>query len=276
MNLRGLIPRRLRPACKWLWYRVSVKTLGVSDDSTLLGWLTTVGDGAVVAGPFRGMRTACESHGSSLLPKLIGTYELELAPFWTPEWLGAYRTVVNLGCAEGFYLAGIAVVLQSAGLPLPSLHGFDIQPLALDLCRRTLTRNGLCIATLAATGWERVLDHAVGPTLVICDIEGAEKSELDPVRVPALRHAHVICEVHDEPGTTSIRDLLMERFSATHRVAEHTWRPRTLSDFPAIPGLHVTDHVKRMAMDEHRSKGWRWMLMTPWPAMERNGGIKRR
>lgn len=263
MSVITAIPRRLRRPCKWLWYRVRCPILGVPDARSLEGWLTTVGDGVVVAGPFRGLRTPCESYCSSLLPKLLGTYELELFPFWTPERLGAFRTVVNIGCAEGMYIAGIALVLRRTGLPTPDFHGFDVQPAALELCRRMLDRNGLTGVALGTEGWEHVLETAVGPVLVICDIEGAEECELDPVRATGLRRAHIICEVHDAPGAPRRRELLTRRFAATHDVTAHAWKGREISDFPVISGLHVPDHVKRAALDEHRTKAWDWLSMVP-------------
>lgn len=247
---------------------------GVPDERSLAGWLTTVGDGVVVAGPFRGLRTPCESYGSTLLPKLLGTYELELFPLWTPQWLGGFRTIVNIGCAEGFYIAGLALILRRAGLSAPDLYGFDVQPAALAACRRMLDRNGLTGVTLETGGWEHVLETAVGPVLVICDIEGAEEAEIDPVRAPGLRSAHIVCEVHDAPGVPRTRDLLTRRFAATHDVTAHAWKGREIGDFPAIPGLHVPNHVKRAALDEHRTKAWDWLSMVPRSAAvdaERSG-----
>jgi isocitrate dehydrogenase len=51
-----------------------------------------------------------------------------------------------------------------------------------------------------------------GPALILCDIEGAEDSLLDPVAAPALAHADILVEAHDgmRPGLSA---RLAERFA---------------------------------------------------------------
>lgn len=224
-------------------------------------WLAT--SGVVVSGPFAGTRTLGTSAGSVSSPKILGTYEMELHPLWSAGWLGRFRTIVNLGCGEGFYLAAIAHLLRSHRLPLPSLSGYDLDPSALAKARRLLAANGVESATLAATGWEDDLAADAAPVLLLCDIEGAEATALDPAAVPRLASTAIVCEVHDDPGSDTTMRLLVGRFRDTHRVREFAARPRTPGDFPRVPCCRFDDAGKLALMDEHRERGNHWLLLEP-------------
>src|SRR5918997_1281919 len=74
-------------------------------------------DLVVQAGPFRGMRysprlTASDTLLShTLLPKLVGCYEVELHDTLAAVFKRKYRQVINIGCAEGYYAVGLALNL---------------------------------------------------------------------------------------------------------------------------------------------------------------------
>jgi hypothetical protein len=224
-------------------------------------WLAT--SGYVVSGPFAGTRTIGTSAGSSYSPKILGTYELELHPLWTVGWLGRFRSLVNLGCGEGFYLAAIAHLLRSHRQPLPSLSGYDLDRSALAEARRLLAANGFESATLAATGWEDALAAGPGPVLLFCDIEGAEAIVLDPAVVPGLASVAIVCEVHDDPGSDATKRLLLRRFQASHHIREFAAQPRTPADFPRVSLCRFDDAGKLALMDEHRKRGNNWVLLEP-------------
>lgn len=224
-------------------------------------WLAT--SGIVVSGPFAGTRTSGVSFGSSYLPKLLGTYEKELHWLWTPERLGAFRAIINVGCAEGFYLAGIAHLLRRHGLPLPRLFGFDLDRDALAAAAELLRLNGCKGFTLSTDGWADCLIRDHSPFLVLCDIEGAETSALDPLTVPQLKSAHIVCEVHDDPGRNDVRDLLIQRFRDSHRIEECPSRPRTLADYPSMTLCRFDASARLALMDEHRWRGNWWLYLEP-------------
>ncbi|MCE9519631.1 MAG: hypothetical protein K8R87_08785, partial [Verrucomicrobia bacterium] len=67
-------------------------------------------DYRVLAGPFAGLRyPKFEAVGSSLIGKLVGIYEIELGALMEKILVAPYETVVDLGCAEGYYAVGLAV-----------------------------------------------------------------------------------------------------------------------------------------------------------------------
>src|SRR2546423_12652663 len=92
-------------------------------------------DPVVRAGPFAGLR-----YPDNLIqiPKLLGTYELELHP--AVERLIASRptTVVNVGAAEGYYAVGLA-----RRLPDARILAFDIDERSQEHCRRLAALNGV-------------------------------------------------------------------------------------------------------------------------------------
>ncbi len=66
---------------------------------------------AAQTGPFAGMRmTTLQSWdgGEDIAPQLLGTCEQELHPTLTRPMARNHRTVVNVGCAEGFCTVGLA------------------------------------------------------------------------------------------------------------------------------------------------------------------------
>ena len=60
------------------------------------------------------MRYVQVSHGSAYIPKLLGIYERELAPYIERAVAWQPRLVVELGAAEGYYAVGMARRLPRA------------------------------------------------------------------------------------------------------------------------------------------------------------------
>lgn len=174
---RTLIRRRLRPV---LW---------------------RIADGRVLAGPFRGMQYVPRAHGSEWAPKLLGTYECEIAPAIEEALTRKPRLFVNIGGGEGYYAVGLA--LRSPGVETVC---FESSRRGRSMIRRLADHNdvvdrlrvfGTCNReALAAT-----LSHG-SRVFVLCDVEGAEWELLDPVAIPSLREADVLVELHEfrRPG----------------------------------------------------------------------------
>ena len=70
--------------------------------------------GLVHAGPFAGMRYVDRSVGSCFIPKLLGTYERELAPKIERICRRQPGLVVDVGAAEGYYAVGLAMRIPEA------------------------------------------------------------------------------------------------------------------------------------------------------------------
>lgn len=170
----------------------------------------------VLQGPFAGLiYPAAKSRGSALYPKLLGTYENELHPFFQEIFKEDYRMVVDIGCAEGFYLVGLGRKYRD--IPL---IGFDPDSEALQLTRELAAANRIEAERLQLFGGFSA-DLLVGklPTrsLVVCDCEGFEETVFEAKNMGLWKDSDLMIECHDFliPGIT--RDLVA-RLSVTHVV----------------------------------------------------------
>src|ERR1041384_6716299 len=94
----------------------------------------------VSGGPFAGAKISQHSTGSELLPKLLGTYELELHGV-IEEFIAAnYNALINVGCSEGFYAVGFAVRWKERAA---TVLAFDSNPAALEITREVAADNGV-------------------------------------------------------------------------------------------------------------------------------------
>ena len=212
----------------------------------------------VAQGPFRGMRYVSLSFGSAFLPKILGTYESELNPAVESICLARCDRIVDIGTAEGYYAVGMA--LRNPGA---QLVGFELSRAARSVLRKLARCNGVSgrIKLLDRCTPEKlraVLAGAIRPA-VICDCEGAEDELLDPDRIPLLKRALILVEIHDGmvPG---IAQRVEERFTATHEIQVIDSRERSCEDLPAGHDLPPDEAAE--AMYENRRHA-QWFFMTP-------------
>lgn len=209
----------------------------------------------VQAGPFEELRYIPASVGSSLSPKLLGSYEAELHPLIQSFRGRGYRRIINLGCGEGYYAVGLARMLP--GVPV---FAFDADPGAQDLCRQLATLNGVSERVKVA-GECRPADLApliIPKTLIFCDVEGNELKLLDLAAVPALASCDIVVELHDflNPG---ISTEMTQRFARTHQV---TLIPQGGRDPFAYPGLaNLSQFDQFLTLAEGRPGPTPWAFM---------------
>jgi ribosomal protein L11 methylase PrmA len=197
-------------------------------------------------------------HGTegSAAAQLIGCYEHELHETVEKLIAQGFGTILNIGCASGYYAAGLA-----RRLPQASVHAFDINEQAQANCRETAKLNGVEDRVIVGGRFEladfaRFADRR---PLAIVDIEGAELELLDPAAAPALAAMTLLVECHDcfKPG---ISKTLAARFAATHQVTrfDHTTQAAKLPDW-----LMAADHLDQLIAI------WEWRVgPTPWLLLE--------
>jgi predicted O-methyltransferase YrrM len=217
---------------------------------------------SVRRGPFAGMELPREIVGRNpfLTAKLIGSYESELHPWLERVTAGPYRLVVDIGAADGYYVAGLA-----RRMPHARVIAWEADPVQARLARLTAERNGVA-DRVDVRGLCRIEDLAGlngdGPALVVIDAEGAEDELLDPERAPVLRDATVIVEVHEmfAPGVT---ERLRRRFAATHTFEQLIDGPRHRDDYPELYELQVDNLERDLAVTESRNAATPWLLIEP-------------
>lgn len=213
----------------------------------------------VQTGPFRSLRYLDEIVWGSITPKWLGSYEAELAPILDRIVRRNYRTIADVGCAEGYYAVGLAVALPSA-----RVAAFDTDFISRRQLKRLADLNG-AEARIDIRGFCRhaELNALAGfSSLVICDIEGAEIDLLEPAVVPRLRQSDVLVEVHETlPNSIRVEETLCARFSASHRIERFVAGDRREWIEKNASNLTLPRKLLRQATDEHRATGrvWLWM-----------------
>lgn len=215
--------------------------------------------GVVHAGPFKGMKHIPSPTPGNYLPKLIGTYELELAPITERLLQMDIDTAINVGGAEGYYSVGLAW-----RNPRLRVISFELKTPIRHLMTQLAALNGVSSRVEARAACDpaalRAALEAPKKPLVICDCEGYEDVLLRPDETPALTRAVVLVETHD-PFNPGVADRIRKRFQSTHTIEEFRGRPRVPGDLPA--GLNLEPADAALAMEEDRSFQPLWFLMIP-------------
>lgn len=214
----------------------------------------------VLGGLFEGMRLPERTETVASPPHLLGTYELELQPHFARLGSRSYDVLVNVGCAEGYYAAGLGRLWN-----VPEIHAFDIDTRLHKDCRAFLEANGLADRlTLGAAFEPAYLERFAGRRVfVLCDIEGAEFGMIDGRRHPVLTRADIVIELH--PGGGHTVESLTETFAVTHDVTVVRPMHRPLDPPAALDGM--TEIQKLVALCEFRGaeNPWAVMVRREWP-----------
>jgi hypothetical protein len=217
----------------------------------------------VLAGPFRGTRYFNEVTWGSLIPKWVGTYEMELHPWIQRIVERPPRIVIDVGCAEGFYAVGLARLL-----PGVRVFAFDVDFISRRQLKKLSNLNQVA-DQIQIAGWcshqeiERLAGG--GDALLIADIEGHEMVLLDPIACPSLANTRILVELHPACGglLEDTRIELKARFADTHQVDELPSVSRN-----ATNGSHLLPFGFQAAeipalLEEYRGVAQSWLLLSP-------------
>lgn len=170
----------------------------------------------VLNGYFKGMKyPAFESHGSSLYPKLLGSYESELSDIIKEICSQEYQDIIDVGCAEGFYAVGLALMS-----PKSRVYAFDIDHRAIAACKIMAEING--VADRIVYG-EHCSDDIIRlfpfkeKGLIISDCEGYEISLFTKDNLASLGKVDILVEMHDGKNER-ISPYLFKLFESTHSI----------------------------------------------------------
>lgn len=152
-------------------------------------------DNAVLRGPFKGMKySSLDSEGSSLLAKILGSYEDELDEIIYSILKNDYKEILDVGCAEGYYAVGLAMKMRDS-----KIFAYDNDKRAIELCRENAKKNNViakisfgefCSAqTLAEFKFS-------GKVLIISDCEGYEIELFTKDNFPNLKNCDILIEMH--------------------------------------------------------------------------------
>ena len=219
----------------------------------------------IVTGPFQGIRMELSGLSSRhLLCYLLGSAEIELRDVIGRIIDRGYRTILNIGAADGYYAVGLAV--RSPGTQveafeaLPAFHPIVERSARANGVQDRITLRGAC----DASALRHHLQTDERPSLVLMDIEGGEAELLDPLAVPQLRQVDILVETHDA-FVPRVTETLIDRFQPTHHIERYTARPRLLNDYPPdfLPTLkRWFPRLVVELMDERRTGLQHWLFLT--------------
>ncbi|MFM2424359.1 MAG: hypothetical protein RLZZ70_750 [Candidatus Parcubacteria bacterium] len=210
----------------------------------------------VTGGPFTPMNYVEDSAGSTYLLKLIGCYEAVLHPTIAKIKQRSFDTVIDIGCAEGYYLVGFG-----AQFPTATLIGYDIDTRALTLTKELSTRNHLLNTLILDTDCThtKLQSQITDSTLLICDAEGFEATILNPELCPRLTAVDTyLIETH-EFAAKGVVALLKNRLSATHDIEVITFRIADPSPYPFLMSIKNKNHLYQL-LRERGEQEQQWIV----------------
>ena len=176
-------------------------------------------------GVFKGMRyPEFIAHGSSMFPKLLGSYESELNTEFENLIKNKYTEVIDVGCAEGYYAVGIAMRMEKT-----KVFAFDVNTEALDSCKKMARLNKVDDRmTYGSFFSDKDLSKFKfsGKGLVICDCEGYEIELFTPASIANLKNCDILIELHDlynEKITPTIIKVFKESHTIRFVYSENTF-----------------------------------------------------
>jgi hypothetical protein len=224
-------------------------------------------DLTICSGPFAGMRYGATAVGSSLTPKLFGTYEMELAQI--VDQLPVFDFTIDVGAAEGWYAVGLLYRKKTR-----KVVAFELDEKGREACHANAVRNGVtgqidirgqCRAPEFQALLQSLPDKKDG-ILIVSDCEGFEDELLAGETIKLCRRAYFLVETHDSivPG---VHTRLLERLGLDHVVTQIARAKRTRDEIKpaskAVRWLLKLPFLYRLFMAERRGGGNAWIYAAP-------------
>lgn len=251
---KKILPKRVAVTIQCHMSRAHQKRLlRASGEAEAVKILTRQFGWAVLHGPFRGLRYTPEALLSRQgLPRLLGTYELELHPVFESMNANRYERIIDIGCAEGYYAVGLARNTKA------TVYAFDADRQEKALCRGMAAANG--VETRVVSGsWctpSVLMQIATDRTLVISDCEGFEVDLFTAEVAKRLARADLIIELHEKAGGSDVEKLILQRFRDSHAPELFTFSPTNVLDIPELK-IFPPGEIERSR--ENRPLGQRWV-----------------
>lgn len=208
----------------------------------------------VLHGPFKGMIYPEESitsrHG---VPRLLGTYEMELHPVFEEILTKRYQGFVDIGCAEGYYAVGLAMRSGT------DVYAFDTEFRERKFCRTMAELNGVA-DKVKMQNWcdlPFLLSLKNQRYFVLCDCEGGEINLFNGDSIPALSGCDLLIELHEVRGV-DVCAAMHSRFEATHSIKLIN---STTRDADSYDELKFLGAEASRAISEYRTAGQTWMYL---------------
>jgi len=153
--------------------------------------------------------------GSAFYPKILGSYEKEIANIIKNLIKRDYEIIVDIGCAEGYYAVGFARLFRNKPTKIVA---FDIDKSARSLCSLNAKTNSVKIEIKEfcdSKKLEKLCNKKY--SLIFIDAEGYELKILNKNTINKLKHCDFLVESHDFININST-EYLINSFENTHNI----------------------------------------------------------
>jgi hypothetical protein len=208
--------------------------------------------GIILSGPFKGMiwNPSNVSWGDDVASQLLGIYEEEISDAIYESISTNPSTIINLGCADGYYLIGLALQIKNA-----KAIGVDISQSAINSSLENAKINNVEVEMFLETPM-----NLPDNSLWLVDVEGAEKEIMDPVIRPELLTATMIIEIHNHEDP-EIESVIRNRFNKTHSITKFSSGGRNPNKFDFL--TRQKDSIKWSIVSEGRFSFQEWLFLKP-------------
>ncbi len=229
----------------------SLRYLAKYRSNQIANTLTSKKGFEILGGPFKGMNFLDQVSEGCYLPKLLGFYESELHPFINYVVENKPDTILNIGCAEGYYSVGMKRLL-----PETEIFSFDTDLNAQNKTKILAEKNNVKInieGLFEITFLEKLSSENV---YLICDIEGDEVKLFKPENISLFKNITLCIELHISNGVHNVT-LIPPLFENTHSI-EIIWQKGKESFF-------VPDEISNLEHLDILLSSWEWRSYpTPW------------
>lgn len=210
----------------------------------------------VLSGPFQGMKLTPMTWEEHIGPYLLGTYEMELYPWWEIVFGQSFDRIIDIGAKFGYYAIGLALKF-----PHTTVFAFDVDRWARNAIREMASGNHVDNVMLKSHCTPDRLRESLGRrSFILSDCEGYEDELFSKVDPSQMASATILIELHEElsPGVTS---RIEQRFAETHVASK-------VDSMPAR-GLPSNVQIRSLSAEEVRyaSKEIRprqeWLFLRP-------------
>jgi len=217
----------------------------------------------VLNGPFKDMAYPnFISNGSSLYPKLLGSYELEIQDIVSDLIFKKFTKIIDIGSAEGYYAIGFALKSNES-----KIIAFDSNNEALENCKKMAKINKVLDKCEFKPFCSKsfLLNENLDNSLIISDCEGYEKELfLDKAIVYKLKNTTLLIETHDHVDI-NLSNNLKKFYNISHKITSIF----SIDDIEKIKkyNYHIISDLdiksKSVILSEGRSYIQEWLLMEP-------------
>jgi len=211
-------------------------------------------NGLIQDGIFKGLKISLNTHDSVLIPKLLGTYEIEIANH-IRSLTEQSKVFVDVGCADGYYTSGIA-----ASTGIEKVVGVDISCEALELATESARNNELEHKCIFVNDIDLALPHIENETFVMVDVDGAEKKVLHKlgtyIKSNQLRKIRILIETDFNSDGSPNKQELLDELNRLGFIIKHVIKcdPLCKSRFSPIASKLFPSYLDQMICALERGK----------------------